>query len=163
LFDTTRIESLIVPSLEAMGYRVVRVAFTGGRYATLQIMAERHDDAAMTVEDCASLSHTVSALLDVADPIASSYLLEVSSPGIDRPLVRREDYQRFAGFEAKLELVAPRDGRKRFRGRIAGLEGDDVKLDLGGETVVLPFSAITRARLVLNDELIAATNRHNRT
>jgi ribosome maturation factor RimP len=163
LFDTTGIESMITPSLEAMGYCVVRVAFTGGQHATLQIMAERRDDAAMTVEDCASVSHTVSALLDVADPIASPYLLEVSSPGIDRPLVRREDYERFAGFEAKFELAAPRDGRKRFRGRIAGLDGDDVKLDLGGAAVKLPLSAIARARLVLSDELIAATNRHNRT
>jgi ribosome maturation factor RimP len=163
LIDTTSIESLIAPSLEAMGYRVVRVAFTGGRQPTLQIMAERRDDAAMTVEDCASVSHTVSALLDVADPIVSSYMLEVSSPGIDRPLVRREDYERFAGLEAKLELNAPRDGRRRFRGRIAGLDGDDVKLDLGGQSVLLPFSAIARARLVLTDELIALTNRHNRT
>ena len=163
MIDTTVIESLIAPSLEAMGYRVVRVAFTGGRQATLQIMAERRDDAGMTVEDCADVSHTVSALLDVADPIAAPYLLEVSSPGIDRPLVRREDYERFAGFEAKLELAAPREGRKRFRGRIAGLDGDDVKLDLGGESVLLPLSAIARARLVLSDELIAATNRHNRT
>lgn len=163
MIDTTNIELLIAPSLEAMGFRVVRVAFTGGRQPTLQIMAERRDDGAMTVEDCASVSHTVSALLDVADPIASSYMLEVSSPGIDRPLVRREDYQRFAGFEAKLELNAPHDGRKRFRGRIAGLDGDDVKLDLDGQSVLLPLSAIARARLVLTDELIAATNRHNRT
>ena len=162
MIDTTTIESLIAPSLEAMGYRVVRVAFTGGRQPTLQIMAERREDGAMTVEDCTSVSHTVSALLDVVDPIASPYMLEVSSPGIDRPLVRREDYERFAGFEAKLELTAPRDGRRRFRGRIAGLDGDDVKLELDGQSVLLPLSAIARARLVLTDELIAATS-HNRT
>jgi ribosome maturation factor RimP len=163
LFDAATIESLIAPSLEAMGYRVVRVAFTGGRHATLQIMAERVDDAAMTVDDCALVSRNVSALLDVADPIETSYMLEVSSPGIDRPLVKREDYERFAGFEAKLELGQPRDGRRRFRGLLKGLEGDGIKLDLGDETVTLPLSAITRARLVLTDALIAATNRGTRT
>jgi ribosome maturation factor RimP len=163
LFDAASIETLIAPSLEAMGYRVVRVAFTGGRRATLQVMVERSDEAAMTVEDCATVSHSVSALLDVADPIAGAYTLEVSSPGIDRPLVKREDYERFAGFEAKLELAELRDGRRRFRGRIHGLEGDEVRLDVDGESVLLPLAAITRARLVLTDELIAATNRHNRT
>lgn len=163
MFDAQRIEALISPSLEAMGYRVVRVAFTGGRRATLQVMVERTDEAAMTVEDCASVSRNLSALLDVADPIASSYLLEVSSPGIDRPLVRRGDYERFAGFEAKLELSAPREGRRRFRGRLLGLDGDDVKLELSGETVLLPLSAIARAKLVLTDELISASNRHHRS
>jgi len=146
-----------------MGYRIVRVAFTGGRRATLQVMAERADDAAMTVADCTGVSHAVSALLDVADPIASSYMLEVSSPGIDRPLVRREDYERFAGFEAKLELSQPHDGRRRFRGRILGLEGDGVKLDVDGQPVVLPLPAIARAKLVLSDALMSATNRHQRT
>ena len=146
-----------------MGYRVVRVTFTGGKRATLQVMAERADDAAMTVEDCAQLSRHISALLDVADPIASSYLLEVSSPGIDRPLVRPEDYARFAGFEAKLELNGLHDGRRRFRGRIVGFEGDAVKMALGDETVALPFREIARARLVLTDALLAATNPRNRT
>jgi ribosome maturation factor RimP len=156
LIDTVGIEALIAPSLEAMGYRVVRVAFTGGRRATLQIMAERHDDAAMTVAHCTEVSHTVSALLDVADPIASSYMLEVSSPGIDRPLVRREDYQRFAGYEAKIELTKPLDGRRRFRGRLLGLEGDAAKLDMGAQSVLLPLAEITRAKLVLTDDLIAS-------
>jgi ribosome maturation factor RimP len=146
-----------------MGYRVVRVAFTGGKRATLQVMAERADDRPMTVEDCAELSRNISALLDVADPIASSYLLEVSSPGIDRPLVRPEDYARFAGFEAKLELNGTRDGRRRFRGRIVGYEDEAVKIALGADTVALPFREITRARLVLTDALLAATNPRNRT
>ncbi|HUZ72849.1 MAG TPA: ribosome maturation factor RimP [Stellaceae bacterium] len=161
--DAVAIERLIAPALEAMGYRVVRVAFTGGRRATLQIMVERGDDGGMTVEDCADVSRTVSALLDVADPIASAYYLEVSSPGIDRPLLRREDYERFAGFEAKVELNEPRDGRRRFRGRLLGLEGDDVRLDLGAEKVTLPLAAIARAKLVLTDALITATQRSNRT
>ncbi len=163
VIETGSIETLITPSLEAMGYRVVRVAFTGGRRATLQIMTERADDAAMTVEDCANVSRAISALLDVADPIASAYDLEVSSPGIDRPLVRPEDYQRFAGFEAKIELSAPRAGRRRFRGRLMGLEGDELRLDLGGEQVMLPLAAIARAKLVLTEDLISATQRSNRT
>jgi len=158
VIDTNGIEAMIVPSLQAMGYRVVRVAFTGGRRATLQIMAERIDEAAMTVDDCAEVSHTVSALLDVADPIATAYTLEVSSPGIDRPLVRRDDYERFAGFEAKIEMAQPCEGRKRFRGRLMGVEGDAAKLLVGEETVLLPLADVARAKLVLTDELIAATN-----
>ncbi|HEV8028447.1 MAG TPA: ribosome maturation factor RimP [Stellaceae bacterium] len=156
--DTTKIEAMIAPSLEAMGYRVVRVAVTGGRRATLQIMAERTDDQAMRVEDCTEISRTVSALLDVADPIAGAYLLEVSSPGIDRPLVRREDFARFAGFEAKVELSAPVDGRKRFRGRLLGVEGDDVRLLVDALPVALPITTVTRAKLVLTDELLAHTS-----
>ncbi|MDE2514359.1 MAG: ribosome maturation factor RimP [Alphaproteobacteria bacterium] len=155
--DAKGIEALIVPSLEAMGYRIVRTVFTGGRGATLQVMAERADDTAMSVDDCSLVSQTVSALLDVADPIAESYQLEVSSPGIDRPLFRPEDYERFAGFEAKLELHQPLDGRRRFRGRLLGLDGDAVKVNLGAEIVRLPFAGIARAKLVLTDELIAAT------
>ncbi len=112
MFDAGKIESTIGPSLSAMGYSIVRVAFTGGRSRpTLQIMAERLDNVAMSVEDCETISHTVSALLDVADPIDSAYQLEISSPGIDRPLTRRADYERFAGFEAKIEMLRPVEGR----------------------------------------------------
>jgi ribosome maturation factor RimP len=155
LVDNGKIEALIAPSLEAMGYRVVRVAVTGGRRATLQIMAERVDDKAMTVEDCADISRTVSALLDVADPIATAYTLEVSSPGIDRPLVRREDFARFAGFEAKIELTSPVEGRRRFRGKLLGVEGDDVRVLVDAAPVALPLAAVVRAKLVLTDELLA--------
>jgi ribosome maturation factor RimP len=155
LVDSGKIEALIAPSLEAMGYRVVRVAVTGGRRATLQVMAERVDDKAMTVEDCADISRTVSALLDVADPIATAYTLEVSSPGIDRPLVRREDFARFAGFEAKVELTAPVDGRRRFRGKLLGVEGDEVRLLVDAAPVALPLATVVRAKLVLTDELLA--------
>ncbi|HTZ79469.1 MAG TPA: ribosome maturation factor RimP [Stellaceae bacterium] len=156
MIDTARIETLIAPSLEAMGYRVVRISVMGGRRAVLQVMAERVDDRPMSVEDCTEITHTVSALLDVADPIEHAYVLEVSSPGIDRPLVRRQDYERFLGFEAKLELAQPIDGRKRFRGRLIGLEEDRVRVSLGAETVELPLKAIARAKLVLTDDLIAA-------
>jgi ribosome maturation factor RimP len=155
--DTGKIEAMIAPSLEAMGYRVVRIALTGGRRATLQIMAERIDDQAMGVEDCTEISRMVSALLDVADPIAGAYLLEVSSPGIDRPLVRREDFARFAGLEAKIELHAPVDGRKRFRGRLLSVEGDQLRLLVDALPIVLPIAAIARAKLVLSDELLAQT------
>jgi ribosome maturation factor RimP len=161
VFDATKIESMVGPSLAAMGYGIVRIAFTGGRRPTLQIMAERSDGAAMTVEDCATISHTVSALLDVADPIASSYMLEISSPGIDRPLTRRADYERFAGFEAKIEMQRPVEGRRRFRGKLMGLEGDDAKLLVGPDMLRLPLDAIARAKLVLTDELIAATQPQN--
>ena len=163
LFDAGHIETMIAPSLEAMGYDVVRVSFTGGRRPTLQIMVEHRDDSPMTVEDCATVSHSVSALLDVADPIATAYHLEVSSPGIDRPLVRRADYERFAGFEAKIELQRPLDGRRRFRGTLMGLDGDSVKLRIDDASVLLPLSAIARAKLVLNDALIAGTQPQNRS
>ncbi len=157
--EPDRIRTMIEPSLEAMGYRVVRIAFTGGRRATLQIMAERRDDAPMTVEDCADISRQISAVLDVEDPIATQYTLEVSSPGIDRPLVSREDFVRFAGFEAKVELNRPVDGQKRFRGRLLGFAEDDVRLALEDREVALPFADIARAKLMLTDELIAAAQR----
>src|SRR5712691_3066354 len=138
-----------------MGYRVVRVALTSLRRPTLQVMAERRDEAPMTVDDCAQISRSVSALLDVEDPIASAYTLEVSSPGIDRPLVRPEDYDRFAGFEARIELSQPIEGRKRFRGRLLGRAEDGVRLAGEVGEVRLPLAAITKAKLVLTDDLIA--------
>lgn len=157
MIDTARIETLIAPSLEAMGYRLVRVAATGGRRAqVLQVMAERIDDKPMGVDDCTEVTHTVSALLDVEDPIEHAYVLEVSSPGIDRPLVKREDYERFRGHEAKLELAMPIDGRRRFRGKLLGVEADRVRVNLGAEVVELPLASIQRAKLVLTDELLAA-------
>jgi ribosome maturation factor RimP len=160
VIDTARIETLIAPSLEAMGYRLVRVAVTGGRRTqVLQVMAERMEERPMSVEDCTEVTHTVSALLDVADPIEHAYVLEVSSPGIDRPLVRREDYERYRGYEAKLELAAPIEGRRRFRGRLVGVEADRVRLNLGAEVVELPLARIQRAKLVLTDELLAAQQR----
>lgn len=159
MVDTNRIAQAVEPSLEAMGYRLVRVVVTSGRRPTLQLMAERFDDQPMTVEDCAQISHSVSAILDVADPIAGAYMLEVSSPGIDRPLVRREDYDRFSGFEARIELARPRDRRKRFRGRLLGTAGDRVRLATETGEVRLPLADIARAKLVLTDELLDAARR----
>ncbi|MBY0428077.1 MAG: ribosome maturation factor RimP, partial [Alphaproteobacteria bacterium] len=160
-----RIAELISPTLESMGYELVRVHISGGRNnQTLQIMAERQDGKAVTVDDCETISHTVSAQLDVADPIASAYSLEVSSPGIDRPLTRLKDYQRFAGFEAKLQLVQPVDGRRNFRGILRGVEGKDISIEIvpekkgaSGAKVKLPFSTIDQAKLVMTDALLKAT------
>ncbi len=154
---TTEIGRLVEPSLDGMGYELVRVRLTGGGRPTLQIMAERKDRREMTVDDCAEISRNLSALLDVENPIAESYALEVSSPGIDRPLLRLEDYERFAGFEAKIETKRPYDGRRKFTGRIAGVRGRRVAI--GGETGAAesPFDEIAHAKLVLTDELIAAS------
>jgi ribosome maturation factor RimP len=150
------IERLLEPSLTAMGYEIVRIVIMGKHKPTLQVMAERRDGQPMTVEDCADISRQVSAVLDVEDPIRSSYTLEVSSPGVDRPLTRPKDFQRFAGFEAKLETRQPIDGRRRFTGRLLGLDGEVVRLkDEAGE-VALPYAQIQKARLVLTDELLKA-------
>jgi ribosome maturation factor RimP len=151
-----RVEDLIAPSLRDMGYELVRVMLRGRQRPTLEVMAERADRAAMTVDDCAEISRAVSALLDVEDPLPGSYVLEVTSPGIDRPLVRPDDFVRFAGFEARVETAEPLDGRRRFTGRLVGVEGDAVRLDTEGGPVAVPLAAIKRAKLVLTDELIAA-------
>jgi len=154
---TGEIAQIIEPSLHAMGYRLVRVMILGAvRRATLQVMAERLDDVPMTVDDCAEISRSISALLDVADPIAGAYMLEVSSPGIDRPLVRPEDYDRFASFEARIDLAEPVGGRKRYRGRLLGRRDDGIRLVTETGEVHLPLTAIVRAKLVLTDDLLAA-------
>jgi ribosome maturation factor RimP len=157
LVDTIGIAQMIEPSLMAMGYRLVRVVVTSGRRATLQVMAERLDDSPMSVDDCALISHSVSALLDIADPIAGAYTLEISSPGIDRPLVRPEDYDRFAGFEARIELNEPVGGRKRFRGRLLGCAEGDIRLATEAGEARLPLAAVARAKLVITRDLIAAS------
>ncbi|HET9148927.1 MAG TPA: ribosome maturation factor RimP [Alphaproteobacteria bacterium] len=158
---TDAVATMIESTLQAMGYALVRVALVGGvGRPTLQVMAERADNAAMSVDDCADISQAISAVLDVEDPIAGSYMLEVSSPGIDRPLVRKADYDRFAGFEARLETAEPIGGRKRFRGRLLGTGAETVKLKLDtGDEIELPLARIERAKLVLTDELIAAGTR----
>ena len=153
---TKRIEEIVAPSLEAKGFEIVRVRLTGGQAPTLQIMADRIDGVPINVDDCAAISRHVSVLLDAKDPIKSAYTLEISSPGIDRPLVRPKDFERFAGFEAKLETKMPIDGRRRFRGRLGGLEDDAVCLTLEDGEVRIPFGDIDRAKLLLTDELLAA-------
>lgn len=152
-----RISALVAPSLEAMGYELVRVLLQGRQSLTLQIMAERIDRQPMNVDDCADISRALSALLDVEDPIAGAYTLEVSSPGIDRPLTRPQDFERYAGFEAKVETVQPVEGRKRFRGKVMGLgEQADLRLVVETGEVIIALANIKSAKLVLTDELIAA-------
>ena len=151
-----RIARIVTPGIEGLGYRLVRVRVTAQNGCTLQIMAER-PDGTLTVEDCEAISHAVSPALDVDDPISKAYHLEISSPGIDRPLVRREDFERWSGHEAKLETAIPIDGRRRWRGVILGLEGDDVRLrmaEIGAEKVLVPLRELSEARLVLTDALV---------
>lgn len=152
-----KIETLLAPTIEAMGFDVVRVQITGQARVRVQVMAERRDGQAMTVDDCAGISRAISAVLDVEDPIRGAFTLEVSSPGIDRPLVRPRDFERFAGFEAKVELGHPLEGRRRFRGRLEGIDDGMVCMMVEGTPVRLPFQDIARAKLVLTDELLAAT------
>lgn len=153
-----RLQALIAPSLDAMGYEMVRVLMQGRQRPTLQIMAERKDGVGMTVDDCADISRSVSALLDVEDPIQGAYTLEVSSPGIDRPLTRSKDFERWAGFDAKLESLQPVDGRKRFKGRLLGLDAEgQVRIQTENGEVAIPFDDVKGAKLVLTDELIAAS------
>ena len=150
-----QVRDLVEPTAEAMGYRVVRIRLIGGSPQTLQIMAERFDGT-MTVDDCAELSHAVSALLDIEDPISGEYMLEMSSPGIDRPLVREDDFDRFAGYEAKVEMADLLDGRKRFRGLLKGTQDGEVLIDMEGTLARLPFDQISEAKLVMTDELMEA-------
>ena len=155
--EVGEIERLIAPGVDAAGFELVRVQFTGGDAQTLQVMAERKDRSSFTVEDCAEISRLVSALLDVEDPLPGAYVLEVSSPGIDRPLVRIGDYVRFTGFEARLETERPIAGRRRFRGRLKGVQEKMVLIEIEGTDAEIPFREVRRASLVLTDELIAAS------
>ena len=148
-----RLAELVTPTIEGMGYRLVRLRLIGGGRPTLQVMAERAEGG-MEVDDCAALSRALSALLDVEDPIHSQYVLEVSSPGIDRPLTRLEDFARWQGHEAKLEMAEPVEGRRRFKGCLMGVEGGDVLIESGGRRVALPFADLAEAKLVLTDALI---------
>jgi ribosome maturation factor RimP len=157
--DIAGLERLIEPEVKHLGYDLVRVAMIGGSSdPTLQVMAERPDTRQLNIEDCERISRRLSDKLDLCDPIEGSYRLEVSSPGIDRPLSRLKDYADWAGHEARMTLAEPRDGRRQFSGTLEGVAGDDVKLtDKTGEAHVLPFSEISSAKLVLTDKLIQAT------
>jgi ribosome maturation factor RimP len=148
---------LLDPVAEAAGYAIVRLRLMGGEHARrLQIMAERPSDGDMNVEDCARLSRAISEIMDAADPIAGEYTLEVSSPGVDRPLTRLADFEAYQGYEARLELDRLAEGRKRFKGMLAGVDEGQVAVDLEGEaeTALIPFSWIVEAKLVLTDQLM---------
>ncbi|MBV9540089.1 MAG: ribosome maturation factor RimP [Alphaproteobacteria bacterium] len=148
------LEPIIEPAVEAAGFRLVRLRLMGGHVKTLQIMAER-PDGTMNVEGCAELSRALLEFIERENPVEGDFELEVSSPGIDRPLTRLTDFARWAGHEAKFEVHAPIDGRKRFRGRLLGIEGQDVTIDCQGQRITLPFKGIAEAKLVLTDALIA--------
>ena len=161
-----RVALIAAPALAALGYRLVRVRISGAAGQTVQIMAER-PDGTMTIEDCELASRTLSPVLDVADPIEGPYRLEISSPGIDRPLVRRSDFDRYAGHVAHVEMLVLVNGRRRFRGELAGTDGDCVRLrrsDAAGEPleVLLRIDDMMEARLVLTDALIAESLRRSK-
>ncbi|QIE57933.1 ribosome maturation factor RimP [Pikeienuella piscinae] len=149
-----RIADIINPTVVDMGFGLVRVRLMSGRVSTLQIMAER-PDGGMEVEDCAQLSRRLSAVLDVEDPISGEYVLEVSSPGIDRPLTRPEDFERWAGWTARLETDELIDGRKRFKGELRGVEDGEILIEIPEGVVGLQFDWLADAKLVMTDELIA--------
>jgi ribosome maturation factor RimP len=157
--DVAGLAKRIEPEVKSLGYDLVRVAMIGGASdPTLQVMAERPDTRQLDLADCETISRRLSDWLDSEDPIEGSYRLEVSSPGIDRPLTRLKDYADWAGYDARISVAEPREGRKQFSGKLEGLDGDDVKLtDKSGQAHVLPFSAISSAKLLLTDKLINAT------
>lgn len=153
-----RMAEIVSPILEDMGFELVRLRLMGGETPTLQIMADR-PEGGITIDDCGDISVAVSAVLDVEDPLEGAYNLEVSSPGLDRPLTRLKDFDLWQGYEAKLETSEQIDGRKRFKGEIAGTEGDEVLVNIdtgkdGIQTIGLRFDWLTDAKLVLTDELI---------
>ena len=153
-----RLADIISPVIEGLGFELVRVRLMGGRTRVLQIMAER-PDGGIGVDECGEISTAVSAVLDVEDPVEENYVLEVSSPGIDRPLTRLKDFDAWAGWEARIETTELIDGRRRFKGALAGTEGDEVLIEIeeGGETLTigLKFDWLSDAKLILTDELIA--------
>jgi ribosome maturation factor RimP len=162
LTDLTALHQLIEPEARTLGFALVRVKMFGGADRTLQVMAERPDTRQLTIEDCSALSRRLSDLLDGLeaegkDPIEGAYRLEVSSPGIDRPLTRLQDFEDWRGHEARITLAEKMDGRKQFKGDLAGTRDNDVLIAIGDEEVAIPFAAIGDAKLVLTDRLIAAT------
>lgn len=153
-----RLAQIVTPVIEGLGFELVRIRLMGGKIRTLQIMAER-PDGGIGVDECGEISTAVSAVLDVEDPVEDNYVLEVSSPGIDRPLTRLKDFDVWKGWEARIETTELIDGRRRFKGGLAGVEGDEVLIDIGegGEEVIigLKFDWLSDAKLILTDQLIA--------
>lgn len=156
-----RLAAIIEPTLDGMGYELVRVQVQGTKRQTLQVMADRVDGEPMAVEDCSAISRAISAVLDVEDPIPGAYNLEVSSPGIDRPLTRAKDFTAWAGFDARVETDSLVDGRKRFTGRLLGLDeaGETVRLAADEGEHHIPLARVSRAKLILTDELIDAVTK----
>lgn len=148
-----RLAEIVTPAIEGLGFELVRIRLMGGLHKTLQIMADR-PQGGIDVDDCGRVSIAVSAMLDVEDPIEDAYTLEVSSPGIDRPLTRLKDFDAWKGYEARIESEEMIDGRKRFKGRLAGTMGDEVLIEIEEGTIGLRFDWLADAKLVLTDELI---------
>ena len=168
---SARVASIAEPVIEQLGYRLVRVKISGSDGCTVQIMAER-PDGSMVVEDCETISRALSPVFDMADPIERAYRLEISSPGIDRPLVRKSDFDRYAGHLVKIETEIPIDGRKRFRGLLVGTEGEAARIRQEGNKddaeagaaaeILLPIAEMGDARLVLTDDLVTAALRREK-
>ncbi|HGG06211.1 MAG TPA: ribosome maturation factor RimP [Aliiroseovarius sp.] len=149
-----KLAGIVQPVVEGMGYELVRLRLMGGKKPILQIMADK-PEGGIEVDDCAKISTALSAVLDVEDPIEDNYALEVSSPGIDRPLTRLKDFDRWEGYVAKVETSELIDGRKRFKGNLAGTDGDEVLIDISEGTIGLKFDWLAEAKLILTDELIS--------
>ncbi len=149
-----RLADIIQPVIEGMGFELVRVRLMGSKYSTVQIMVER-PDGGIEVDECAEISNEISALLDIEDPIGENYTLEVSSPGIDRPLTRLKDFATWEGYEAKIETIELIDGRRRFKGKLAGVTDDEVLVNIEEGTIGLKFSWLSDAKLILTDDLIS--------
>ena len=157
-----RLADIVAPVIEGMGFELIRLRLQGGRRATLQIMADRpagDPRGTIVVDDCGQISTAVSAVLDVEDPISDPYTLEVSSPGIDRPLTRLKDFDAWAGHDARVETAELIDGQRKFRGILAGTDGDEVLLEIDAGTIGLKFDWLSDAKLILTDALIAETLR----
>nr|WP_281501602.1 ribosome maturation factor RimP [Kordiimonas laminariae] len=153
-----KISDIIEATVESLGFELIRVTYGGGRKPTLQIMAER-PDGTMNVDDCATLSREISLLLDVEDPLPEEYLLEVSSPGIDRPLTRVKDFERWIGFDAKIELNEQLDGRRRFRGKMLKFDGETISISTDEGDFDLAYADVSKAKLLLTDELLEAVQK----
>ncbi|MEZ5911093.1 MAG: ribosome maturation factor RimP [Paracoccaceae bacterium] len=156
-----RLAEIVTPTIEGLGFELVRIRLMGGKTRILQIMADR-PDGGIEVDECATISTAVSAVLDVEDPIEDAYVLEVSSPGIDRPLTRLKDFDLWQGYEARLETTELIDGRRRFKGILAGTEGDDVLIEIEEGTIGLNFDWLSDAKLILTDDLIAEVLRQRK-
>jgi ribosome maturation factor RimP len=154
--QTLKIEELITPTIHSLGYDLVRVQILDEGTKTLQIMVDRLDEANLTIDDCSIISKEISIIIDINDPIGENYLLEVSSPGIDRPLLRFKDFEKYAGFHARIDMNIALEGRKKFKGKLTGIEGDNIRIKVKEETYLLPFSKIEKAKLTLTQELLDA-------
>lgn len=149
------LQDMLEPVVESLGYELVRVLTIGMKNPTLQVMIDRKDGKEITVDDCAKVSRALSEVLDEKDPIENQYSLEVSSPGIDRPLTKPAHFERFAGYEAKIETSEEIEGRKRFKGKITALDkNNNVHFEMDGTEYVIPFDAISKAKIVITDELL---------